>query len=187
MTEYLNIWTLIRASGFIAFFLVTVSLSLGIGSSLSMMKKHKGLLQNLHQTSGWYGLLTIIFHIVLILEDQYVHYSLQEVLIPFAAKNEPLESALGTLSFYLFFLVIVSSDFFIKKLGIKRWKKLHLAVLPAWFLMVFHGLAIGTDSREPWALFIYACGSSLIIVLSLIRYMNALAIHRNPNRKTVNK
>lgn len=187
MAEYLNTWTFIRSSGFVAYFLLTLSLSFGLCSTLSSFKKNKALLQNLHQTSGWYGLLTIIFHMGLLLQDQYVPYRFQELFIPFTAKNEPLDSGLGTLSFYLFLLVIGSSDFLIKKLGIKRWKKLHLAVLPAWLLIVFHGLAIGTDSREPWALMIYACGSLLIIILSGIRYLDANRIHRQNERKTVYK
>lgn len=183
MSEYFTIWTFIRVSGFLAFYLITLSLAFGLLSSLSVMKKKKAFLVKFHQTSGWYGLLTVIFHMFLIWQDQYVPYSLGELLIPFYAKNEPLFSSFGTLSFYLFFIVIGSSDFFIKKLGIKNWKKLHLVVLPAWVLMLVHGLAIGTDSSEPWALFLYASGCSLIIVLSFIRYMESVMMRQSAERQ----
>lgn len=174
MMDYLSVWTLIRVSGLTAFYFLTLSLALGLLSSFSIMKKKKGILVSLHQTSGWYGLLLIVFHMVLIWQDQYVPYSLVGLLIPFTADNEPILSGLGTISFYLFLLVIGSSDFFMKKLGIKKWKKLHLAVIPAWLLMVIHGLAIGTDSSEPWALLLYAAAIAVIIVLMLIRHFDSL-------------
>lgn len=174
MTDYLSLWTLIRASGFLAFYFMSFSLAFGLLSSFSVMKKKKASFISLHQTSGWLGLLTTLFHILLIWQDQYVPYSFGELLVPFMAKHETVYSALGTLSFYLFLVVIGSSDFFFKKMGIKRWKKVHLAVIPAWVLMVIHGLAIGTDSSKPWAMFIYASAIAVMIVLGFIRYMEGL-------------
>ncbi len=183
MHDFFSAWTLIRASGFLAFYFMTISLSFGLFGSLSIMKKKKGVLVQLHQASGWYGLLVIIFHMLLIFQDQYVPYSLGALLIPFSSEHEPIFSALGTFSFYLFFLVIGTSDFFIKKLGIKNWKKLHLAVIPAWILMLIHGLAVGTDASEPWALLIYASGVSWIIVLGFIRYMESFLLRQSTDRK----
>jgi methionine sulfoxide reductase heme-binding subunit len=173
MSEYFSNWTLIRASGFLAFYFMTLSLSLGLIGSFSIMKRKKATLGSLHQTSGWYGLLTILFHILLVWQDDFVPYSLLQLLIPFYAKNEPINSGLGTLSFYLFLLVIVSSDFLIKKLGLKNWKKLHLAVMPAWLFMVLHGIAIGTDSSEPWAIILYAVGMAIVLLLIVLRYLEA--------------
>jgi sulfoxide reductase heme-binding subunit YedZ len=173
---------LIRASGFLAFYFMTLSLALGIFSSFSMMKRKKALLLSFHQTSGWYGMLTIVFHIILIGLDQYVPYSLSELLIPFYAENEPVFSALGTISFYLFFLVIGSSDFFIKKLGRKVWKKIHFAVIPAWIFMLVHGLAIGTDSFRPWALLIYLASSSIVIVLLICRIIESVMMRQPSGR-----
>lgn len=186
MNEIFSIWTLIRASGLLAFYFMTISLAFGLLSSLSIMKKKKTMLVSIHQTGGWYGLLTIVFHMMLIWQDKYVPYSLGEILLPFSAKNAPILSALGTLSFYFFSLVIVSSDFFIKKLGIKRWKKLHFYVIPAWILMVIHGLAIGTDSSKPWALFIYASGCSTIVIIGFIRYIESVLMPKQSKRPITN-
>lgn len=172
MSDYYSTWTLIRSSGFLAYFFMTISLSFGIISTLSIMKKQKASLLVIHQTSGWYGLLTIIFHAILLWNDHYLPYSVREILLPFTAKNEPIFSALGTISFYLFFLVIGTSDFFIKRLGRARWKKIHLAVIPAWVMLIIHGITIGTDSSAPWALFLYASGISSIMVLMIIRYFD---------------
>lgn len=182
MNEIFSVWTLIRTSGFLAYYFMTLSIANGVFSSFSIMKKKKSMLNSLHQKSGWYGLLTIIFHMLLIWQDQFAPYTIAELLIPFRAENEPLFSTLGSLSFYLFFLVIVSSDFLIKKLGFKRWKNIHLAVIPAWLFMLIHGLAIGTDSSEVWALFIYLVSSSVILVLLFIRIIESIMIRQNSSR-----
>lgn len=183
MSEYLSNWTLIRTSGFLGFYFMTLSLSLGMLGSFSIMKRKKAKLVSLHQTSGWYGLLTIFFHILLVWQDDYVPYSLSQLLIPFYAKNEPINSGIGTLSFYLFLLVILSSDFFIKKLGIKKWKKLHLAVIPAWIFMILHGILLGSDSSQPWAISIYAVGLALVLVLGVLRYMESKIAQQAPPLK----
>ncbi|WP_462411792.1 ferric reductase-like transmembrane domain-containing protein [Neobacillus sp. Marseille-QA0830] len=173
MSNYFSTWTLIRTSGILAYYLLTLSLCLGLLANLTLMKKKKGTLVALHQSSGWYGLLVIVFHMILLSQDRYVPYSIAELIIPFSAQNETVFSALGTFSFYLFILVIGSSDFFIKKLGIKKWKKLHLAVLPAWSMAVIHGMAIGTDTSEPWALLLYSTGILILIALGCIRSIDA--------------
>ncbi|MCQ6281512.1 ferric reductase-like transmembrane domain-containing protein [Bacillus sp. EB600] len=186
MTDYISVWSLIRASGFLAYFFMTISLAFGLLISLSIMKKKKAFLLSYHQTSGWFGLLTIVFHMTLIWKDQFVPYSLTELFIPLFAKNAPVFSALGTVSFYLFLLVIGTSDFFIKKLGRAMWKKVHIAVIPAWVMMVIHGLAIGTDSSRSWALFIYAAGITLILVLAFLRCMESLVLRQSPEVGKVN-
>lgn len=183
MIGFFSVWSLIRASGFLAYFFMTLALAFGLLNSFGILKKKKAMLLAYHQTSGWFGLLTIVFHMTLIWKDTYVPYSLTELLLPFSAKNAPFVSALGTISFYLFLLVIGSSDFFIKRLGRERWKKVHMAVIPAWLLMVLHGLMIGTDSSKSWALVIYATGIILILVLALLRYMESLVLQKSQNNK----
>ncbi|MEH7076786.1 ferric reductase-like transmembrane domain-containing protein [Neobacillus drentensis] len=182
MNELVSVWTLIRTSGFLAYYFMTLSLVFGLLSSFAIMKKKKTLLISLHKKSSWYGLLTIIFHMILIWQDQYAPYTLAELLLPFRAENEPLFSTFGILSFYLFLLVMASSDFLIKKLGFNRWKKIHLAVIPAWLFMLIHGFAIGTDSSEAWALSIYLISSSIICVLMLIRVIESMMLRQSSGR-----
>jgi methionine sulfoxide reductase heme-binding subunit len=187
MIEFFSVWSLIRTSGFLAYFFMTLALVFGLLTSFSILKKKKAVLLAYHQTSGWFGLLTIVFHMTLIWKDTYVPYSLTELFIPFFAKNAPFFSALGTIAFYLFLLVIGTSDFFIKKLGRERWKKIHMAVIPAWVMMVVHGLAIGTDSSKSWALSIYAAGIFLIIVLLLFRFVDSLLLRQSSQGNKNNK
>lgn len=177
--EYFSTWNLIRVSGLLSYFLLTVSLAFGFLQSFSSLKKRKGDLLLLHQTSGWIGLLGIVFHMMMLFWDQYVHYPILSIIIPFYSKNEPFYSGLGTLSFYLFLIVIGSSDFFMKKLGRTVWKKVHLLAIPAWILMAFHGLMIGTDSSEIWAASIYIGSVIIIMLLGIGKGMESASINQN--------
>jgi sulfoxide reductase heme-binding subunit YedZ len=169
--DWLSTWNLIRTSGFLAYFLFTLSIAAGLMSRLSILQKQKLLMLELHKTSGWIGMLTTFFHAALLVVDAYVPYQVGEILLPFSAENSPVLSAFGTISLYFFLLTMATSDFFMKRLGRTLWKKIHLLVLPAWVLMVLHGILIGTDSAQSWAAFLYGGGVILILTLLVFRHL----------------
>lgn len=171
LSEYFSTWNLIRTSGFLAYFLFTFSISAGLMGRLSAFEKKKPLMMELHKVSGWTGLLTTIFHMTILSLDRYSPYEWKEILIPFISQKEPISSAFGTISFYLFIIIIGVSDFLRKHLGVRIWKKIHFAVIPAWILMLIHGTMIGTDSDLPWASSMYTGSTILVITLIILRYL----------------
>lgn len=179
--DWLSNWNLVRASGFLAYILLSLSIAAGLIRRVPSFQKQKSLFMELHKTSGWTGVLTVVFHATLLLLNHYVPYKIEDLLIPFEADNAPGLSALGTISFYLFFIVMFTSEFFMKKLGHKLWLNIHLLVIPAWVLSVLHGVFIGTDSNEPWAIFIYVIG--IVIVVALIIYRYLVQPEDTPKRK----
>ena len=181
--EWLSVWNLIRTSGFLAYFLFTFSIAAGLMNRLFIFQKQKQLLLELHKVSGWTGMLTVVFHATLLLVDTYVPYRIGEILIPFSAEYAPIFSALGTISYYLFLLTLVTSDFFIKTLGRSLWKKIHFLVIPAWILMILHGILIGTDSTNTWAALIYSGGVILVILLLVFRYLESRLKTRNHHKR----
>jgi len=184
--ELLSTWNLIRVSGLLSYFLLTMSLAFGFLQSFPSLKKQKAVFLFIHQNSGWIGLLVIVFHMMLLFWDQYVHYPVLSILVPFRSENEPFYSGLGTISFYLFFIIIGSSDFFMKKLGRLVWKKIHLLAIPAWILMAVHGVMIGSDSSKGWAQLIYIVTISIIMIIGVARGMESVAIpqHKGSQKKT---
>lgn len=185
--DILSNWNLIRASGFLSYFLLTLSIMAGLMQKLSSFQNQKQLLMELHKTSGWTGVLTVVFHGTLLLVDHYVPYQIWEILIPFSSKNDPVYTGIGTISFYLFVIVMATSDFFMKKLGFQLWKKLHFLVFPSWFFMTLHGILIGTDSNKVWAISIYCGGIVLISILLIFRYFEGKtkALHSNKASKSL--
>lgn len=171
MNELFTVWNLIRLSGLLAYLLLSISVICGMSSSFPLFKKRKGDLLALHQIGGWVGFLTVIFHLIFILQDQYVEYTISEVLIPFADNENSFSSGIGALSFYIFFIVLFSSDFMLKKIGKARWKFIHFSVFPAWIFMTLHGILIGTDSSEQWVKLLYFSSIVIICILMAVRLM----------------
>lgn len=185
--ELLSTWNLIRVSGLLSYFLLTMSLVFGFLQSFPSLKKKKPLFLLIHQNSGWIGLLVTVFHMMLLFWDQYVHYPVLSILVPFRSENEPFYSGLGSISFYLFLIIIGTSDFFIKKLGRMIWKKIHLLAIPAWILMVIHGVMIGSDSSNGWAQLIYIVMISIILLLGVARGMESMSLSQHNSTQKKNE
>lgn len=159
-------WELIRAAGLTSYFLLFVSVTFGLLFSIKAAKpKTNQLFQVTHQSAGWFSLLFGLFHGLLLYIDTYKPFSLVEIFIPFTAEEAPLLNGLGTISLYLMVLLFISGDL-MKKVGAKVWKKIHRMALPMVILLSIHGIMLGTDSSNGWAIILYA--SSLAIILSLL-------------------
>ncbi|TSI04743.1 ferric reductase-like transmembrane domain-containing protein [Lysinibacillus sp. BW-2-10] len=168
----ISTWEWIRLLGFVSYFYFTVSIIFGLLRKSSTVKSHKNLLFQIHQSAGWFGFVAVIAHMLLLIVDQYEPYRIAELLIPFASDYQPVLSGLGTISFYLFLIVFLTSDIWIRKIGFTIWKKVHLAVLPAWILSLVHGVFIGTDSENVYILLFYWCTVILVVIIFLIRHIS---------------
>lgn len=157
------IWIAIRATGLTGYFLLTISLLLGIYSHIP---RKKGSILAFHQIIGQVALLFIGIHAYLLIFDNYEPYSIKALLIPFTAAYEPILSGLGTIAAYLLIIVLLTSDF-MKKVGRSVWKKTHYLVFPLWFLSVIHGLFLGTDTESIWAEALYG-GTVLMVSMATI-------------------
>jgi methionine sulfoxide reductase heme-binding subunit len=155
------IWIAIRATGLTGYFLLTISLLMGIYSHIP---RKKGPILAFHQAIGQVALLFIGIHAYLLIFDNYEPYSVTALLIPFTAAYEPVLSGMGTIAAYLLVIVLLSSDF-MKKVGRSFWKKTHYLVFPLWFLSAIHGLFLGTDAGSIWAETLYG-GTVLIVSMS---------------------
>ncbi|HHW37875.1 MAG TPA: ferric reductase [Bacillales bacterium] len=159
-------WEFIRAAGLASYFLLFVSVACGLLFSIKAAKpKTNQLLQITHQSAGWFSLLFGLFHGLLLNIDTYKPYSLVGIFIPFTTNDAPLLNGLGTISLYIMVLLFISGDL-MKKVGAKVWKKIHRLALPMVILISIHGIMLGTDAGNGWAIILYA--STLAIILSLL-------------------
>ena len=102
-------WNMIRLSGFLALFFVTFSIGFGMMSKISWLKKKKALSHFIHLSSAWGSVLSLVFHLSLLLVDTYQPFTLKELLVPFAANYASLAAGLGTLAFYFIIIVYLAS------------------------------------------------------------------------------
>lgn len=170
----ISTWDWIRLLGFLAYFYFTVSIIFGLLRKSPFVKSHKNLIYHIHQNAGWLGLITVIGHMLVLIIDHYEPYRLGEILFPFTANYQSFSSALGTIAFYLFLIVILTSDVWIRTMNRSIWKKIHFLVLPAWALSLAHGGLIGTDSENPVILLFYLISAGLTLSILVVRTIGQL-------------
>jgi len=93
--------------------------------------------------------------------DQYLPFSIWEIVIPFIDAYRPLWVGFGIIGFYLFLLVTVT--FYMRKtIGMKAFRAFHVLSIIGYIGATLHGLFAGTDSALPVTKFLYA-GTFLIV------------------------
>ena len=101
-----------------------------------------------------------------ILGDQYINFTLLQVLVPFStADYRPFWVGIGQTGFYLWAIVVLS--FYVRqRIGQKTWRALHYASFLMYVMGISHGIFSGTDSVAPWAQWYYwLSGGSLLFLL----------------------
>jgi len=152
-------WYVTRASSVIAWVLLTGSVVLGILLSTRVMRKidNPAWLQDLHRYVSGLALIFVGLHMVSLMLDNFVHFSLAELLVPGATAGSSVSSVqaktlavtLGVLAFYLLVAVQVTS-WFMNKLPRKFWKGVHYSAYGALVLVTFHAAFSGTDVPQLW-------------------------------------
>lgn len=141
-------WYLSRASGFVAFALLWLSMALGLTITNKLARVWPGgpAAVDLHRHVSLLGLLFSAFHGLVLVGDRYVGYTLGQVVVPFTGTDyRPEFVGLGQLSFYV--LAVIALSFYARSwIGYHRWRLLHLLSFVVFLLVLAHGVASGTDS-----------------------------------------
>jgi methionine sulfoxide reductase heme-binding subunit len=104
-------------------------------------------------------------HIGTALADSYVPIGWISALVPFASPYRTVWVGLGTLAFDLLLAVALTSALRLR-IGLRRWKAVHLLAYAAWPLAVFHGAGTGSDTKLGPQLALYAlCVVSVVAAL----------------------
>ncbi|MGE7676129.1 ferric reductase-like transmembrane domain-containing protein [Lysinibacillus sp. NPDC094403] len=181
----ISTWEWIRLLGLLAYFYFTISIIFGLLRKSSFVKSHKNLIYHIHQNAGWLGLITVIAHMLVLLIDHYEPYSIVEILIPVTAKYQSIPSAFGTIAFYLFLMVIMTSDLWIRTMNRSLWKKLHFLVLPAWVISLAHGVLIGTDTENALIMMFYVVSGGITMLVlatrTISQFMNKVNVSTTHN------
>ena len=145
MTTLPIAWYVVRASGLVAFALLTLSVWLGLAMSTRLLgsKRQKALL-GLHRTLSWTGVSMIGLHAGALLFDPVLHFGLASVLLPFAAPWKTGAVAAGVVAGWLG-LALAASFRMRRWIGQKGWRRLHYASFGAFALSLGHALVAGTD------------------------------------------
>jgi predicted ferric reductase len=139
-------WFMTRASGITAWLMLTASVIWGIVLSTKAFAKHRrpAWLFDLHR---WLGGLTVLFvtiHIAALVADNYTHFGVKEIALPYASNWKPGAVALGVLGMWLLVAIELTS-LAMKRLPKKVWRYVHMSSYVLFWLTSLHGAFAGTD------------------------------------------
>jgi ferredoxin-NADP reductase/DMSO/TMAO reductase YedYZ heme-binding membrane subunit len=169
-------WYVTRASAVIAWVLLTVAVLWGVLLSTRVLRKidNPSWLQDLHRYLGGTALIMVVLHMVSLVLDSYAHFSIEELLVPFAIEPRfaGLPIALGILAFYI--LVAVQASSYLKnRIPPKVWKGIHYASYVAVVAVSFHaGFSSSKDVSQFWyqslAIILVGLGAAAAITRILV-------------------
>ncbi len=171
-------WYLARASGLVAWGLVTGAVVLGLWLSLRMSRNRPrpAWTLDLHRFLGGLAVVFTGVHLAGLAADSFVSFGLAELLVPFASSWKPTEVALGVVGLYLL-LAIELTSLLMRRLPRRLWRGVHLTSYVLFVLATAHMLAAGTDVRSWKVQWAALGGTTLVIFLSIAR---VLATRRRP-------
>jgi sulfoxide reductase heme-binding subunit YedZ len=165
-------WLASRASGIVAFALMTISVIIGLLLATKLARR-PGLPRKLvaiHEHTAVTGLVAIGVHGVTLLGDPWLAPGVEGIAVPFAMDYEPVFTGLGIIGGYL--AAVLGLSFYARRrIGVKVWRKLHRLTIVAWALGAIHAAGAGTDASAPWFQAILIIGAAPILFLFAYRML----------------
>ena len=175
-TEPKAFWYLSRGSAIAAYWILWLSMAMGVMITNKMAKIWPGIppAYELHQYTSLLGLGFALFHALILTGDAYIKYTIVQVLLPFASQNyQPLWVGVGQVAFYLWGVIVLS--FYVRKqIGKKAWRLIHFVSYLSFGAVMLHGIFSGTDSAVPWTHYLYWFSGASLLFLTVYRVANAL-------------
>lgn len=165
-----TMWYVTRAAGLTAYLLVWLSTVWGLGVSSKIFDPvlQRVFTYDFHQFLSLLAIGFIILHIVVLAADQYLPFSIAQILVPFIAPYRPVWVGIGVFGFYL--TILVSITFYIRRwIGQKTFRVIHYASFIAFAFSALHGLFAGTDSPLWTTQAMYLVTSLVVVFLTAYR------------------
>ncbi len=169
-----RIWEMIRASGLIAYVLLSVSMIVGIAvrlRALDWLMKRAWVLEG-HQTLSVLALVFTGGHMVFTLMNQFLPFTVLGILVPFATGWRPVAIALGIVGFYLLAMLTLSS-WLRPVIGQKTWRTIHYSGFACWVVALAHGVFSGSDTSVAWVQWMYVVSAAAVGSLIAFRVLTA--------------
>ncbi|MCL4395648.1 MAG: ferric reductase-like transmembrane domain-containing protein [Chloroflexi bacterium] len=166
-------WDLARVGGIVSYVLLWLSIVFGLVVTNKLARVWPGgpTAVDLHQFTALLGFAFALFHSLVLLGDQYVKYSLLQIVVPFASANyQPFWVGLGQLGFYLL-VPVAFSFYFRKRIGYGLWRSIHYGSFVVYALVTVHALLAGSDTTNPGMLLFYAMTTAVVFLFTIYRVM----------------
>jgi sulfoxide reductase heme-binding subunit YedZ len=144
-------WLVSRSAGIVALLLIAASVLIGLtlAAGLGGPPRRRRALVAVHEHAAATGLAAIGLHAVTLLGDAWLKPGLAGIVLPFVMDYRPVFTGAGIVAGYLGALLGLS--FYVRRrIGGRRWRKLHRATPLVYVLALIHALGAGSDAGTPW-------------------------------------
>lgn len=176
-------WYVTRASGIIAYLLLWFSMVLGLGVTSKFFDHmlDRVFTYDFHQFISLLSIAFVVLHVVVLLLDRYLPYSVWQILVPFISPYRPIWVGVGVIAFYLILLVTIT--FYIKKrIGMRTFRIIHYLSLLGYVGATFHGIYAGTDSALPSVILLYE-GTGIAVIFLIVFWLALLGLKKLEARR----
>jgi methionine sulfoxide reductase heme-binding subunit len=179
ISDLMRPWYLSRGAGFVALGLLWLSVVVGLLQSCGLLKGLTSGAANidLHDYVSVWSLYATLFHGLILTFDHYTALGTADVLVPFLTDYKPVQVALGIIALYLGVAATLTT-YLRQKLSPAVWRVIHQLSLVGFFLALFHGLVLGTDSGLPAVAWFYRFAGISVGGLTLYRILLARSAAR---------
>lgn len=109
---------------------------------------------DLHRLTALIVVGFMAVHVLALLADRFIGFTLAQLIVPFVSPYRPLETALGVAGLYLT-LAVTASYYVRRHIGYRAWRAIHYLTFGAFGLSLLHGVTAGTDTGTPWGRALY--------------------------------
>ncbi len=164
------LWYVTRMLGVSAYITLLLSVVLGMLRAIARQLREpiNWIVQELHQTLATLAAILVVGHLVALVLDPFLPFSLLNILVPGVEPYRPLAVNLGVVSLYAMALTLFST-WVRRRLSYGVWRTLHYFGLVAFLGVTAHGWLAGSDSAEPWMRALYIGGGMAVGFLALAR------------------
>jgi methionine sulfoxide reductase heme-binding subunit len=144
-------WLVSRSAGVVALLLIAASVLIGLtlAAGLGGPPQRRRALVALHEHAAVTGLAAIGLHGVTLLGDSFLKPGIAGIAVPFAIDYRPAFTGAGIVAGYL--AAILGLSFYARRrIGGRRWRKLHRATPLVYVLALIHTLGAGSDADTSW-------------------------------------
>jgi DMSO/TMAO reductase YedYZ heme-binding membrane subunit len=142
-------WNVARFAGLVAWIELTISVISGVLVAWARPFRRDQLetLRALHPYLGGLATIFVGVHVGAIVADNYMHFGLADVLVPFASHWRPAAVAWGIVGVYLMAAVMLTS--LVRKWRPRSvWRAVHQSSYPLFLVSTLHLVTAGTDARS---------------------------------------
>jgi predicted ferric reductase len=166
-------WYVSRASGLVAWGLLTLAVCWGIALSTHVLgRKHQpSWLLAVHRFLGGLSVMFVGLHVVAVVADSHVHFGLADVLVPVVTRWRAA-AVWGIVAMYLLLAVELTS-LLVKRLPKRLWRGIHFVSFVLYAMSNVHAILAGHDVHSMLYRVTALAAIQVVTFLGLVRILYA--------------